>query len=212
MHRHTSSEPKPTVQTPTPLVYKVPGFLKGAGKRNSGKNPFDYLGQFDTVFLIDDSESMIPAWNSVALALWRFLELAIAYDPDGVDLHFMSSDVSLQNARSASVVFSAFQDVQPHGSTFMNLALEKLLMDYIQRFRGDRERTKRLNLIVITDGDILSFSSPEAAIATCAQALDSALAPSCQVGVQFVLIGSKEEARRTFQDIDDNLGERNATR
>lgn len=212
MQRPSSSEPKVVVPTPKPLVYKVHGFLDGPGRRNSGKNPFEYLGKFDTVFLIDDSESMIPAWNSVAVALFRFLDLAIAYDPDGVDLHFMSSDVSLQNAKSATAVFTAFQDVQPHGSTFMDLKLEELLMGYVQRFKADREKTKRLNLIVITDGDISSFGSPETAIACCAQQLDSALAPSCQVGVQFVLIESKEEARRMFQDMDDNLGKRNDTR
>jgi hypothetical protein len=216
MSRHASNDPQLELPKPPRLRYKVPYYLekhKGrGGRRNSGHSPFEYLRQFDTVFLIDDSETMIPVWNAVAVALWRFLDLAMDYDPDGVDLYFMNSDNFVRDATSMAEVFGAFQTVQPSGTSFINLKLDKLLTNYIQRFRHDRERTKRLNLIVLTDGEYSTWYSPDDALTTCAKALDKLGAPSCQVGVQFVLIGSGEEAQTKFKVLDDELYKRNGVR
>lgn len=150
-------------------------------------------------------------WNNVAIALCRFLELATVYDGDGVDLYFMRSSERVSNARTVKEVFSTFRRIEPRGSTSITLSLDRILMDYLHRFTADRS-IKRLNLIVITDGDITALENPADPIISCARSLDSIPAPACQVGVQFVLIGSDGEAQRVFGDIDDELWRRNNVR
>lgn len=154
---------------------------------------------------------MNEQWTNVAIALCRFLELATLYDSDGVDLHFMGSSEHANNAQTVKAVFSTFRRIQPGGSTSISLSLDNLLSNYVSRFRDDRG-TKRLNLIVITDGDITPLENPSDTIISCAKALDSVMAPKCQVGVQFALIGSSEAAQRIFEDMDDNLWKRNGMR
>lgn len=163
------------------------------------------------MFLIDDSKSMSVHWDSVAIALCRFLELATLYDSDGVDLHFMNSEERIKNARTVKAVFSIFRRIRPDGDAYISLKLDKLLSNYISRFKANQE-TKRLNLIVITDGNLTRIESPSDVIINCAKTLDSILAPRFQVGVQFVLIGSSETALGIFKDMDDNLWKRNDTR
>lgn len=154
---------------------------------------------------------MAGQWDSVALALCRFLELATLYDSDGVDLHFMGSPERVNNARTVKEVFSTFRRIQPGGSTSISLSLDNILSDYVSQFNASR-RTKRLNLIVITDGDITPLENPSDVIIVTAKSLDDIRAPKFQVGVQFVLIGSTEAAQGIFMDIDDSLWRRNGMR
>lgn len=154
---------------------------------------------------------MIEQWDSVTLALRRFLELATIYDSDGVDLHFMGSPERVNNAKTVEAAFSTFRRIQAGGTTSISLSLDNILWDYIFQFNANR-RTKRLNLIVITDGDITALENPEDVIINTAMALDRIMAPKYQVGVQFALIGSSETTQKIFQDMDDDLWRRNDIR
>lgn len=149
-------------------------------------------------------------WDDVALALYRFIDLASHYDTDGVDLYFTDSAVSVTKAKTKKV-YETFQSVKPIGSSPLTLRLETILLNYIAQFNTDRT-TKRLNLIVITNGDMTAIESPNDPIINCARKLDDIMAPARQVGVQFALIGSDEQAREVFGELDDDLWRKHGVR
>lgn len=149
-------------------------------------------------------------WDDVALALYRFIDLASHYDTDGMDLYFTDSEISVTKAK-ARKVYETFQSVKPIGSSPLTLRLETILLNYIAQFNTDRA-TKRLNLIVITNGDMSAIESPNDPIINCARKLDDIMAPTRQVGVQFALIGSDEQAREIFGELDDHLWRKHGVR
>lgn len=67
------------------------------------------------------------------------------------------------------------------------------------------DRTKPLNIIVITDG--VPTDDVESALIHAAKKLDRLDAPAWQVGVQFFQVGSDEDAKTHLRALDDELSE-----
>ena len=54
-------------------------------------DPHYFLYLFDTVFLVDDSTSMLgPRWREVRSALRQITPVCTSHDDDGIDIHFMN--------------------------------------------------------------------------------------------------------------------------
>lgn len=106
-------------------------------------------------------------WKDTRAALADLANTASQYDADGVDIHFLNSEVVGSNIKTAHSVESLFDSIEPDGITPTGEKLEILLLDYILQIEDaqDRDRAessgkgtalkaiKPLNLVVLTDGE-----------------------------------------------------------
>jgi uncharacterized protein YegL len=182
---------------------------------------FASLASFDTVLIIDDSGSMSgQRWAEAEAALQAISDIVTVYDEDGIDIYFLNHKSPWEppanknymarggyygidnNARPVSDIF---RQVRPEGYTPTARTLEEILNPYLQHLSraSDMSSVKPLNLIVITDG--VPTDNPTQSIVNAANALDRLLAPSYQVGIQFVQIGNDKDATRALKQLDDNL-------
>ncbi|KAI5783931.1 hypothetical protein DFH27DRAFT_487748 [Peziza echinospora] len=108
------------------------------------ENGFAILKTFDTVFLVDDSPSMLyqSRWADTFEALISISEIATQYDTDGIDIHFLNApEHDTLGVKSPEHVREIFSRVHPvsGGSTPMGARLDELLRNYIDRYRRARE-------------------------------------------------------------------------
>ena len=152
------------------------------------------------------------SWREVRDSLASFVPIAAAYDADGVDIHFLNHTASFSNIRDPQRVLSIFDSVSPWGGTPTGRRLLDLLSKYVAKIEKPMgmEREKPLNLIVITDG--VPSDDPEGSIVQIAKKLDKLEAPSWQIGVQFIQVGSEPEAAEALQDLDDGIAARGGVR
>lgn len=117
-------------------------------------DPYSFLANFDTVFLVDDSGSMSGSrWKQTADALAAVIPITTYYDKDGVDIYFLNypNHPSHQRITSPAQVMEIFSLVKPSGSTPTGQRLNSILKAYIEKFKRLKD-VKPLNIIVITDG------------------------------------------------------------
>jgi len=178
--------------------------LKDIKRRNPKKeDPYTFLSAFDTLFLVDDSTSMLQHWEPTLNALSTVAEIAARYDTDGVDMHFLNSPLHLTNVASAAQVKELFSRVEPSGCTPTGSKLDKILRGYLQRYERGRDDVKPLNIVVLTDGE--PTDDPESVIVAAARRLERLDAPLSQVGIQFLQIGDEKGAREALEELDDDL-------
>ena len=150
---------------------------------------FNRLRRFDTVFIVDDTGSMVLAahekepegpsrWDATKQALGHIIGLAAPKDEDGIDIRFLkSTDLNGNNMKSVEEVMRLVEEVymfdgRRGGGTFFEEHLKDEISPrreeyrqyfeqhaaYISKTRAARARLekpqppKKLNLIVITDG------------------------------------------------------------
>ena len=175
------------------------------------ENVFARLKGYDTVFLVDDSNSMAgPRWSTTCDVMAKITPIAVSYDGDGVDVRFFNAyveDEERLNLGSANQVMELFKKVIPDGPTPTADVLEDELNQYLAKFREKRNR-KRLNLIVLTDGEPDDVQAVEEVIVKYANELKELKAHPLQVGVQFVQIGGDEDASEFLRGLDDDLMKR----
>ncbi|KAJ4388272.1 hypothetical protein N0V85_007730 [Neurospora sp. IMI 360204] len=177
-------------------------------------DPYAFLSIFDTVFLIDDSGSMIgQRWSEAMEAIAAIAPVCVAHDKDGIDIHFLNHSRSYTNITSAAKVNQIFNSVRPSGRTLTGQRIWDILGPYLKTYtRGygnsswDPEKTgvKPVNLIVITDGD--PQDDPESRILQVIKELERVNAPPYQVGIQFFQVGDDPKARAALAELDDELG------
>jgi hypothetical protein len=140
-------------------------------------------------------------------------DIAIGYDPDGVDIHFLnSSKCDKRNINTSTEVIEAFNSVVPAGENPMFMKVEKILCPYIKRLQLSLQESSpscsgnksHLNLIIITNGDF-ELESLENTLVHWARLLDGLYVPRWVIGLQFVLVGSSEATQCRFRDLDDTL-------
>ncbi|KAI5123394.1 hypothetical protein M0805_006102 [Coniferiporia weirii] len=182
---------------------------------SSTENPLELLRRYNTVFIVDDSSSMAgERWTEAREALASLADTAARYDMNGIDVHFLNSNRSAQNMRSASSVKRQFDSIQPNGLSMLAQKLEELLQSYLSTLdsakqdvsRGDLravQRVKPVNYIIITDG--VPTDDPETVIVQAARRLDNGNFPVSQVGIQFVQIGNDPRATEALRELDDGL-------
>ena len=203
---------------------------------------FNRLRMFDTVFIVDDTGSMVLAayeeepegqsrWDATKQALGHIIDLAAPKDEDGIDIRFLkSTDLDGDNMKSVEGVMKLVDEVdmfdehrgggtvfEEHLKDEINPRREEYRQyfeqyaAYSKKTRADRARLvkpqppKKLNLIVITDGQADDKQEVEDYIIETARELDRLGAPAAQIGIQFVQIGEDEDARRFLKRLDDDL-------
>ena len=203
---------------------------------------FNRLRMFDTVFIVDDTSSMVLAthekepeglsrWDATKQALGHIIDLAAPKVEYGIDIRFLkSTKLNRDKVKSVEEVMRLVEEVdifddRRGGGTFFAEHLEDeislRLEEYRQYFkqhaaynsktRAARARLekpqppKKLNLIVITDGEANDKQEVEDYIVETARELDKLRAPAAQIGIQFVQIGEDESARNFLKRLDDDL-------
>lgn len=169
-----------------------------------------HLMRFDTIFLVDDSGSMFgPRWAQARGALAAVVDLAVKYDKDGVDIRFFNDeDHRGDNLTSSTDVMDLFDKVIPNGVTPTEDAMEQELGDYMVKWKKQRRKTKKLNLIVLTDGEPDEDNHVDQMIVQYAKELDREGASKNQVGIQFVQIGDDAKATIFLKMLDNDLKRR----
>ncbi|PHH60957.1 hypothetical protein CDD81_1014 [Ophiocordyceps australis] len=143
-------------------------------------DPFYFLYLFDTVFLIDDSSSMLGRrWREVQAALRQLAPVCTSHDDDGIDLYFMNhrSDApgwmasppmahvaalppegkassGYYNVTDAGTVEAIFNSVRPCGPTPTHDRLRHIIDAYMAQLSAAASLldVRPLNVIVLTDG------------------------------------------------------------
>lgn len=186
------------------------------------ENYLSILKNFDTIFLIDDSPSMLykSRWPDTASAIGSISAIATQYDTDGIDIHFLNSpEKDVLGVHSRDEVTAIFNAAYPRtgGSTPLGARLDSILRTYLDRYALAREEAahkpdparylasaiKPLNVVVITDGD--ATDDPESVIVSVARELDRLNAPLAQVGIQMFQVGNDPEASEFLRGLDDDL-------
>ncbi|KAF2396463.1 hypothetical protein EJ06DRAFT_534188 [Trichodelitschia bisporula] len=191
-----------------PAMNPAPGALASNPASTTEDDRYAFLSTFDTVFLIDDSGSMAGrSWRETARALEMITPVCVEHDADGIDLYFLNAPDTpwYRNVSAASTIREIFSSVRPRGGTPTGQRLNAILRPYLARYAADPERTKPLNIIVITDGE--PSDDVESPLIAAAKKLDRLEAPAWQVGVQFFQVGNEPGAREHLRQLDDDLGE-----
>ncbi len=193
-----------------------------------GEDRFSILESYDTVFLVDDSPSMLgKRWDLVKRILTYSLALATQYDPDGIDIHFLNNKTAnVNNIKDQAIAVEIHRQITLRGSTPILDQLSRHLNDYLRRFKSAQDfNFKGYNLIVLTDGepdpeyeDPHEISDREDAkvnsaayrlirkkIVQIARELQQVRAERTQVGIQFCQVGDDEAASSFFQYLDNRL-------
>lgn len=196
-----------------------------AASLSSPDDPYAFLGSFDTIFVIDDSSSMldrlsysgISAWDEVKNALSSIAPICTARDPDGIDVFFLNHKSSepaskgsaaggYRGINDAAHVDRLFSAVRPRGATPTGTSLRRILKPYIElcdQKRNNIESVRPINVIVITDG--AASDDVESVLIQVAKKLDKMDAPPYQVGVQFFQVGNQPGATEALRELDDGL-------
>lgn len=189
----------------------------------TGESVLEMLREYDTVFLVDDSSSMVgERWEQAQTALRGVVRQAIRYDDEGVDIYFLNSKRVGKGLRTSEDIEELFAGLEPRGATPTGLKMEAILRDYMSRLEASSDDSvKPMNLIVVTDGGKFLFEplrkltdtafakpivqrrydstlpaptdDPESVIISIARRLDRGDYPLSQVGVQLLQIGDDVE-------------------
>ncbi|KAK4046556.1 hypothetical protein OIV83_006008 [Microbotryomycetes sp. JL201] len=214
MQQQYSAPPGPP--PPHPHTGQQYGAPPPPAARPGREDPLASLSKYDTVFLVDDSGSMEMFWeDSLRPALAQVIDTASRYDSDGVDICFMN-DRTRATSKSSREIMSLFQRVWPSKSTPTASAMRRVIDPYLSELRNWQiegkpagyPRPKPMNLIILTDGEPDRGESPEPVIVETARSLEQMRMPPYQLGIQFVQIGSDDEAARFLQSLDDDLREK----
>jgi len=177
-------------------------------------NPYAFLSTFDTVFLIDDSGSMIGrSWKETAQALKAITPICTAHDADGIDVYFLNEKdrSEYKNITRAADVDAIFHSVRPSGVTPTGSRLNAILKPYLAALqRKGADNVKPLNIIVITDG--AASDDVESVIIAAAKKLNRWDAPAWQIGIQFFQVGDERGAAEALRELDDGLAKGGAGR
>ncbi|KAI6100128.1 hypothetical protein F5141DRAFT_969010, partial [Pisolithus sp. B1] len=221
-HTRISIIPPHAVSSASDNRHKSLSYLAKPLRRESRENALETLRKYDTVLIVDDSESMEGSlWEEAKEALVGLTSVAAEYDSDGLDIHFLNHTKSVLGVKDASRVEALFGHVRPLGLTPIGERLEGLLSDYLRNLeraqrrhdKGDSSALKQIkpvNFIVITDG--CPTDDPESVIVAAARRLDAKHFPLTQVGIQFVQIGKSRKATAYLRELDDALSSHYAIR
>ncbi|GAA93721.1 uncharacterized protein L969DRAFT_52621 [Mixia osmundae IAM 14324] len=182
----------------------------GASSTGPGKeDAYAPLRRYDTVFLVDDSESMEMFWDETRKALTGVVEIATRYDDDGCDLVFFNSTFVAQGVKSSADMIRTFRRVEPRRSTPTATALRRVVEPYLLKLEASKAsgspKPKPLNIVCLTDGAPNRGEEPDMIIVDAAKRLDAGRFPLSQLGISFIQIGTDDEATQALEALDDQL-------
>ncbi|KAK7991478.1 hypothetical protein PG996_013472 [Apiospora saccharicola] len=228
-------DPKPEAGSPAPPYPLGEGIPELTQTQVSNeKDPFAFLAVFDTVFLIDDSESMQQYWHEVIALICAVVPVCCERDHNGIDVYFVNhrprghnvfSSVEKSGYRGIGIavgsplqsdnVAGILHQVKPQGRAKLGARLDDILTKYVTdysfltRLHKNRYCKRPMNLIVVTAGHI--EDSLYGTLAAAARELDRVHAPSYQAGVQLFQIGNDPKVRAGMKG-DDEMYRREGTR
>lgn len=190
---------------------------------STAEDPYAFLNDFDTIFLIDDSGSMAGrSWRETEAALLAILPICIAHDRDGIDVYYLnhqtgdpgdpskgSAGTGYRGVKSVREVENIFRSVRPQMATPTGTRLGNILRPYVRHYEDLARQTedltclKPINIIVITDG--VPSDDVEAVVIQVAKKLDKLDAPPYQIGIQFFQVGKEIGAADALRSLDDEL-------
>jgi len=214
------------VQDDAPPLYSAEP-TTGPSHHTTVDSSYAFLGQFDTIFVIDDSGSMAGRrWQETSAALSAIAPICTEQDADGVDIYFLNdrnrytADAlgGYRNVTTTASVQEIFRNVRPCGGTPTGTRLNAILKPHVAEVekvlkaqgKGQHAHIKPLNIIVITDG--VATDDVESAIVSAAKKLDKMGAEPWQVGIQFFQVGQDSAAAEDLKELDDALSEQHGIR
>ncbi|MCJ1399803.1 hypothetical protein MMC11_003006 [Xylographa trunciseda] len=214
-----------------PSVLAMPDTTEFGGREN--KRNLTRLDAWDVVFVIDDTNSMDTAADSVAASRTRdrvttrwdvlvrgmqyIADIAAKHDDDGVDVFFLCSKLNKRNVKDGQEILDRLNKVILEanvGGTYFEPALSPILSNYTWKYRNyfearnagqHVEPPKPMNIIVLTDGGADDPKQTEKLLVRVAKELDKMWAPSYQLGIQFVQVGDDPRATKYLKILDDQL-------
>ncbi|KAK7975439.1 hypothetical protein PG989_013902 [Apiospora arundinis] len=228
------SEAEPgSPELPYPLEGGIPELTQQ--HVSNDKDPFAFLEVFDTVFLIDDSESMKQHWHEVIALICAVVPICCERDHNGIDLYFLNhrprgysffSSVEKSGYRNIGIavgsplqsdnVAGIFHQVKPQGRCKLGARLKEILLNkyikeysFLTRYHNNRHCKRPMNLIVVTAGH--REDSIYDTLAAAARELDRVNAPSHQAGVQLFQIGNDPRVAAGLK-ADDDMYKKEGTR
>jgi hypothetical protein len=102
---------------------------------------YAFLTQFDTVFLIDDSDSIAGrSWREIKKALSAITPICTTHDADGIDIYFLNHrntrnapQGSYANIKITGAVDEIFDIMRPLDGTLIGTRLNHILKSYFDR-------------------------------------------------------------------------------
>ncbi|THU87522.1 hypothetical protein K435DRAFT_681545 [Dendrothele bispora CBS 962.96] len=144
-------------------------------------------------------------WTQAREALSAVAEEASKRDADGVDLYFLNDANYGENITTGAEVVRLFNEVEPDGDTPTGYRLRSVLDKYIPRIEAQIIPTKRINIVVITDGEPTDKVEP--VISEAALRLSRLQFDNRMLGIQFVQIGNDLGATEALKKLDTFLKE-----
>ncbi|MCJ1384540.1 hypothetical protein MMC17_007657 [Xylographa soralifera] len=188
------------------------------GQLDSGmEDKFTILRDYDTIFLVDDSSSMLTArrWEFVQNILTVSTEIAAHYAPDGIEIRFFNNRrASADHIKDPQIARAMIQQVTPNGRTPTRRRLSEYLRGYLYRLRANQYNKdfSGLNLIILTDGEPDPDYEKPSEISDAEDAKQNTAANRKIrkeiVGIQFCQIGNDAGVAKFFDYLDNNLGEK----
>jgi hypothetical protein len=202
------------------------------GPRATGDDDFNFLAEFDTCFVVDDSFSMRSHWDEVRTLVRTIMPLCADRDTTGVDIYFGNHKPSgsfmggIERAGYRHIglvqgspemhdnVEGIFNLVRPGlSASSVSKRLIQILDNYMLQYeksiqqpeveKTDKDELKPLNIIVVTAHSVGSSLSKH--VLEIAGKLDKLNAPAHQIGLQFFQIGSDAKVADHMKKLDDVL-------
>jgi uncharacterized protein YegL len=168
----------------------------------------------DLVVLIDRSGSMSTTDCPQALSRWEWCQrqtMQLSRDvqevfPRGFPLILFNNHTkSIENA-DLSTIADAFQTNQPDGGTDTGGAISTTLQNYWSQKNGNRDGTRPLVLLMITDG---AANDPNRLRKTLIAAANESTRAD-EISVVFVQVGEDNQATADLEDLERNLNQEGA--
>ncbi|CAD6569669.1 MAG: hypothetical protein CYPHOPRED_003510 [Cyphobasidiales sp. Tagirdzhanova-0007] len=214
--RHQDDTANQSSQRMTGRASALGPVLQPEQSDTTAENPLRALARYDIVFLVDDSGSMKPLWRQARDALTGIVAKSITYDKDGIDIHFLNSERTLEGCTTTHAVERLFDDVRPRSSTPTAIRMDDILRPYVDKVEDAKvarlSMPKPMVVICITDGRADDPETLKDIIIEMAGRLDSARVPPFQLGIQFLQIGSDPDASTFLRELDDDLKSEHSVR
>ncbi|KAK6531111.1 hypothetical protein TWF281_007936 [Arthrobotrys megalospora] len=211
--------PKIITSPPTMVGNLEPGYNRYAQQPISppaspiGNSELGLLKLYHTVFIVDDSTSMISSGhlNSAYDLLATLVPLAAQSGERAVEIQFLSDERQTHTQKikpgdrlPAGDLF--WHGVTARGGASMSAALKRVIKPHLGWLRKSTALKKEgLNIIVVTDGKRKDRKEVEKYIVDVARKLEDKGAPQHLVGIQFVQVGEDTSAKTFFKTMDDSL-------
>ncbi|MCJ1345767.1 hypothetical protein MMC31_003976 [Peltigera leucophlebia] len=164
--------------------------------------PMAIIAAFDTVFIIDDSASMIDAnWKEVASTVAAIAQLCTSYNSDGIEIRFLNHRPVYKRIKTLKSVKKIFKICSSTSQIPIGARLEAVLSPYVKEYA--KMGGAPLNIIILING--FPTDDPVSVIVATARKLDCLQTLPWQVGIQFIQVGNNVKARGFLEELDDTL-------